>query len=161
MAHPTLTTDHGRNTSNTMSERHTEHSHLTMRGTNLVMSKRPSTHIRSWEEHIQEPYRKGSTLISYHGRNTSYQPCKKGTTLISYHGRNTSYQPCKKGSQSQTEILGNWPGASILPENGIWALKLSFSPRLKFPVNDQVPPFSQRMESQQLSRASVPNWNSW
>ena len=155
MARPALKSDHERNTSNTMSEKHTQHSHLSKRETNPVMSERPNTHTRSWEEHIQEPYWKGSTLISYHGRNTSSQPCKKGTPLISYHGRNTSYQPCKKGStltyyhgrntsyqpckkgsQSQTEIPCNLPGASILPENGILSLKLSFSPRLKFLVTD-------------------------
>ena len=48
---------------------------------------------------------------------------------------------CQKGSQSQTKIPGNWPGSSIIPENGISALKLSFSPRLKFMATDQVPSF--------------------
>ena len=55
-----------------MSKRHAQHSHLTMGGTHpRTMLERSSTHIRSWEEHIQEPYRKGSIFISNHGRNTS------------------------------------------------------------------------------------------
>ena len=66
----------------TMSERLAQHSHLTMGGTHpTTMSKRPSTHIRPWEEHIQEPYRKGSALISEHGRNTSKNHVRKAQHL--------------------------------------------------------------------------------
>ena len=49
---PTLTSDHGRNTTTTMLER-------------------PSTYIQSWEEHIQEPCRKGPALTFDHEKNTS------------------------------------------------------------------------------------------
>ena len=41
------------------------------------MSERSNTDIRSWEEHIQEPYQKGSTLTSDHGRNTSKNHVRK------------------------------------------------------------------------------------
>ena len=91
MDHPALTSDHERNTSNNhvrkacpaltsdhwrnKSKNHVrkaQHSHPIMGGTYpRTIPETLSTHIRPWEEHIQEPYRKGSTLISDHGRNTS------------------------------------------------------------------------------------------
>ena len=43
--------------------------------------KRLSTHIRSWEEHIKEPYRKGSALTSDNGRNTSKNNIEKDQNL--------------------------------------------------------------------------------
>ena len=67
-----------------------QHLYLNMGGTHpAIISERPNTHIwpweaqpatlsewpityiRPWEEHIPQPCRKGSTLISNHGRNTS------------------------------------------------------------------------------------------
>ena len=126
MACPTLTFDHERNTSNTMSERHAQHSHLTMweHIHNLVrkaqhshpimggthprtISKRLSTHIRPWEEHIQEPYRKGSVLISDHGRNTSNIHVRKAhPALTSDHGRNTSNNHVIKACPALTSDHG-------------------------------------------------------
>ena len=130
---PALTSDHGRNTSNNH-VRKAQHSHLTMGGAHpTTMLERLNTYILAWEEHIQQPCKKGSALTSDHGRNTSsnhvrkaqhshmtmggthpttmserlstyilpweehiQRPCKKGSTLISYHGRNTSNNHVRK-----------------------------------------------------------------
>ena len=63
MACPALTSNHERNTSKTMLERLAQHSHLTMRGTNLVIYVRKAQH-----SHL--------TM-----RGTHPTPCQKETTL--------------------------------------------------------------------------------
>jgi len=62
-----LTFDHGMNTS--------------------TMSERLSTYILPWDEHINH-VRKAQHL--YLTMGWTHQPCKKGSTLISDHGMNTS-----------------------------------------------------------------------
>ena len=101
MAHPTLISDHDRNTSNNhvrkacaaltsdhgrnTSKNHVkkaQHSHPIMGGTHpRTILESLSTHIRLWEEHIQEPCQKGSALISNHGRNTSNNHIEKDQYL--------------------------------------------------------------------------------
>ena len=81
---PTLASDHGRNTSTTMSERHVQHSHLTMGGTHpRTMSQRPNTYIWPWEEHIQEPCQKFLALTFTSMIGHTYYYLWKGTTLTS------------------------------------------------------------------------------
>ena len=80
-ARPTLTSDHGRNISKNNVKK-AQHSHPVMGGTHpRTIPERLNSHIRSWEEHIQEPYRKGSALISDHGRNTSKNHVRKAQHL--------------------------------------------------------------------------------
>ena len=94
-----------------MSEKHAQHSHLTMGGTHpKTMSKRSNTHIWSWEEHIQEPYRKGSSLIYDHGRNTyNNHIINARSTLTSDHGRNTSNNHVKKALHLHLTMEGTNP----------------------------------------------------
>ena len=130
-----------------MSKRHAQHSHLTMGGTHpRTMSERPSTHIRSWEEHIQEPDQKGSALTSNNGTNTSknhirkaqhshlimggthprtileristriqawgehiQEPYWKGSALISDHGRNTSKNHVRRAQHLYLTMGGTHP----------------------------------------------------
>ena len=78
---PALTSNHGRNTSKNH-VRKDQHLYLTMGGTHpRTMSERLSTYIWPWEEHIQEPCHKGSTLISSHVGNTSHIHARKAQHL--------------------------------------------------------------------------------
>ena len=110
MAHPALTSNHARSTSNihvrkaclALTSDHERnqssihvikalHLHLTMQGTNpTYMSKRLCTYIRPCEEPIQPTCRKGSALTFDHARNQSNIHARKGSALISAHVRNQS-----------------------------------------------------------------------
>ena len=79
MAHPTLTSNHERNTSNTMSERHAQHSHLTMR------------------EHIPQPCQKGPTLTFTSMIGHTYYHMWKGTALTSTNMIGHTYYHLWKG----------------------------------------------------------------
>ena len=117
MACPTLTSDHERNTSNTMSERHAQHSHLTMGGAHpRTMSKRPNTYIHQHDR---------THLLSF---------VKMLCTHIWSCG-NQSHSHIRMALNPRLSIPGNWPGDSILLENGLLALSWVFL------VTDQVPPF--------------------
>ena len=106
----TLTSDHGRNTSKNHIGK-AQHLYLTMGATHpRTMSEGLSTYIWPWEEHIQEPYQKGSTLISSHVGNTSRNharraqhlyPAMWGTHLASMlEGLNTYIWSCGNTSHS-------------------------------------------------------------
>ena len=122
MAFPALTSDHERNTSNTMSERHAQHSHLTMIGTKPVMSERPSTHIwqpmserlityiRPCEEPIPHAERALHLHLTTNVRKAQHlhstmwgtnPPCWKGSAL-------TSDNQCQKGSALTFDHVMNW-----------------------------------------------------
>ena len=99
-----------------------QHLHLIMGGPACTMLKRIITYVLPWEAQ-PAPCRKGSTLISDHGRNQSYHhvkralhlhltmgghilpPCQKGSTLTSDHGRNTS---CHHVRRSLALITSPW-----------------------------------------------------
>ena len=63
------------------------------------------------------PRRMVVSLISDLVGNKSYTFSKKAYTHI-WHGRNWILSPWQNGPKSQTKLPGNWPGASILLENG-------------------------------------------
>ena len=86
MAHPALTSDHERTKSNTMSERHAQHSHLTMRGTNPVIYVRKAQHshltMRGTNTviYVRKALHLHSTM---QGTNPTYM--SKGSALTSDH----------------------------------------------------------------------------
>ena len=99
----TLTSNHGRNTSkNHVIKAH--HTHPIMGETHpRTIPEKLNTHIRPWEEHIQEPCQKGSAYISDHGRNTSKNHVRKELpTLLTMGG--THPKPMSK--RPNTHI---WP----------------------------------------------------
>ena len=95
-----LTSDHATNQSNIHVER-ALHLHLTMQGTNpAYMSEGLCTYIWPCEEPIQHT-------------------CQKGSALTYGHTRNQSSIHVRRALSPRMRIPGNWPGVSILPENGI------------------------------------------
>ena len=86
MAHPALTFEHERNTSNTMSERHAQHSHLTMEGTYpRTMSERTSTYIHHHDRTHLLPSVERIALTSTSMIGHTYYHLWKGSALISDH----------------------------------------------------------------------------
>ena len=86
MARPTLTSDHERNTSNTMLERHTQHSHLTMIGTNQVMSERPSTYIHQHDRtHLLSSVKMHNTHNHQHDRTHLLSSVERLSTYNHQH----------------------------------------------------------------------------
>ena len=107
---------------------------------NLILSKRPSTHIwpcvntscqngstlisdHVWTHHIERDLHLHPTMCKHttsEGLCTYIWPCantlhRKGTTLTFDHVRT---HRITMALSPRLRILGNWPGASILPENG-------------------------------------------
>ena len=117
------------------SERHAQHSHLTSsceNGSALISDHVQAHHIgKALNLHPTSSCWKGSIVTSdpilLERNNTHIWPCvntsrQNGSSLTSdliLSERVCTYiRPCvntshRKGSQSQTELLGNWPGASI------------------------------------------------
>ena len=116
---PALTFDHQRNTSNTMSKRHSTYIHQHDR-TQLLSS------VKSLSTHIHWHHRKHH-LSSMEGLSTYIRPCeepiqptcRKGSALTFDHARNQSSLHVERDLNPRLRIPGNWLGASILPENGI------------------------------------------
>ena len=103
----------------------------------LTKSKRLAQHLHlTMVGNSSQTMPKGLALISDHDRKLITHHVRKSLHLYLIMWNEHIPQSHLNGSQSQTEISSNWPGASILPENGLLALKLSFSPRLKFLVTN-------------------------
>ena len=119
------------------SVRKTQHSHLTMLGTNpAFMSERLYTYIRHmWGTNPTYMFEKALHLHSTHVRNQSNIHIRKGSTLTSAHARNQSSMHVKRAC---THI---WSCRNQSYSH----IRMAPSPRLSYLVTDQVPPFSRRM----------------
>ena len=119
MAHPTLTSDHERNTSNTMSERHAQHSHLTMIGTNPVMLERPNTYIHQHDttQLLSFMKRHNTTFTSMIGH--TYYHLWKGSALTTASMIGHNYYHLWKGTTlTSTSMVGHtyyhlWKGTAL------------------------------------------------
>ena len=94
MAHPALTSNHERNTSNTMSEMPSTYIHRHDRTRLLSSMKRLCTHIHQ------------------HGRTHLLPSVERLCTYIWSCG-NQSLNHIRMALSPKLRILGNWPGASI------------------------------------------------
>ena len=102
MALPALTSDHERNTSNTMSERHAQHSHLTMGGTHpRTMSEMPSNYIHQHDR---------KHLLSSVKRNNTHNHQHYMTHLLSSMERLSTYNH----QHDRTHLLSSVEGLSAL-----------------------------------------------
>ena len=117
MAHIALTSDHG----GKKSHNHVRKACPTLTfdhvGTNpIIISERPITYIHPVREHIP---------LLMEGLYTYIHLVREHIPLLMewlcthiWSWGNTSQQSYQNGPQSLTELPGNWPGASILLENG-------------------------------------------
>ena len=84
-----------------------QHLHPTMGGTYpITMSKRLSTYIWPWEEHIQGPCQKHLVTYIWPWEEHIQEPCQKGLALMSHHGRNTSKNHVEKAQHLYPSMWG-------------------------------------------------------
>ena len=126
-----------------MSERHAQHSHMTMRGTNPVIYVRKAQHwylTMSWTN----PAFMLERLCTYIWpcEEPIQHTCQKGFALIFSHARNQSNIHVKRALHLHLTMRGTIPAymSKWLSTLGWWFL-----------LTNQVPPFSQRMTSALIS----------
>ena len=113
MACLALISDHERNTSNTMSERYAQHSHLTMIGINPVMLEMPNTYIHQHDRtHLLSSVKISSTYNHQHDRTHILSSLKRHITYNHHHGRThllpSMKRPCSYNHQcDRTHLLSS------------------------------------------------------
>ena len=142
MAHPALISDHGRNTSSnlvrkahpalTSDHERNQSSHLCQKGSALTFDHarnqssiyvKRALHLHLTMRGTNPACQKGSALTYDHVRNQSSM-LEGLCTYIWSCGMNTSRSHIRMALSPRLSIPGNWPGASILPENGLQHLYL-------------------------------------